>query len=314
VKLNQNAARVCQEVIGAADRLRVAVYRDPSGCRVIDCGVNVPGGLEAGRLLSEVCMAGLGQVGFIADTSESWRMPGVTVRTDHPVAACLASQFAGWHIAVEGHFALGSGPMRAMAAKESLFEVIGHWQTDQTAVGVLETRQLPSTEVCRYVARQCRLDPEQLILLVAPAASQAGTIQMVARSVEMAVRRLLELGFDPDRVESGFGAAPLPPVAASDLAAMGRAHDAILYGTEVTLWVRGDEKSLGAVGPHLTSSASKEHGQPFAGIFRQHNGDLYSIDPSLFAPAVVALFNLDTGRSFRFGRVLREVLQESFTL
>lgn len=314
MKLNQTAARLCQEVIGAADRLRVSVHRDPCGSRIIDCGINVPGGLEAGRLLSEICMAGLGQVGFASATSESWRMPGVTARTDHPVAACLASQCAGWHIAVEGYSAMGSGPMRAMAAKESLFETIGHWEADQTAVGVLETRQLPSTEVCRYVARQCRLDPEQLTLLVAPTASQAGTIQGVARSVEMAVHKLYELGFDLDRVESGFGTAPLPPVAATDLAAMGRTHDAILYGSEVTLWVRGDEKSLGAIGPQLTSSASKEHGQPFASIFQQHHGDLYSIDPSLFAPAVVALFNLDTGRSFRFGRVLREVLQESFTL
>ena len=195
LKLNQTAARLCREMIDAADRLRVGVHRDPCGSRIIDCGINAPGGLEAGRLLSEIGMAGLGQVGFASATSENWRMPGVTARTDQPVAACLASQHAGWQIAVEGYFAMGSGPMRATAAKETLFETIGHWEADQTAVGVLETRQLPSTELCRYIARECRLEPEQLTLLVAPTASQAGTIQVVARSVETAMHKLFELGF-----------------------------------------------------------------------------------------------------------------------
>lgn len=314
MRLNQNAAEICRKMLDAADRLRIAMHRDASGARVIDCGVHAPGGLESGRLLAEVCMAGLGEVGFAAGTGESWRVPGVTVRTDHPVAACLASQYAGWRIAVEGYHAMGSGPMRAASAKEQLFESIGHWEADQEAVGVLEGPHLPTTEACRYVARACRLRPEDLTLLVAPAASLAGTVQVVARSVETAVHKLHELGFDLSRVEAGFGAAPLPPVAETDLKALGRASDAILYGAEVTLWVRGDDTALGAAGPQVPSSASRDHGKPFRQVFEEHGRDFTSIDPSLFGPAVVALFNLDTGRSFRFGRVLPEVLQESFTM
>lgn len=313
VKLNRNAAGLCDVIVDSAEHLRVAVHRDASGARVVDCGVRAPGGLEMGRLLSEVCMAGLGQVGFCPDSGQGSPAPRVTVRTDHPLAACMASQYAGWRIAVEGFFAMASGPMRAMAAKESLFEQIGHQEVDQVAVGVLEAAQLPPTEVCRYIARQCGLEPEHLTLLVAPTASMAGTVQVVARSVETAMHKLHELGFDLRRVECGHGVAPLPPVAASDLAAMGRTNDAILYGGEVTLWVRGDEESLELIGPQVTSSASEEHGQPFAAIFEQHNRDFYSIDPSLFGPAVVALLNLDTGRSFRFGRTAPEVLQKSFT-
>ncbi len=311
--LNQNAAVICEKMIDEADRLRIAMHRDESGARVIDCGVHTRGGLEAGKLLAEVCMGGLGEVGFVAGTSESWRVPGVTVRTDHPVAACMASQYAGWRIALEGYFAMGSGPMRAMAAKEALFETLGHTEADQVAVGVLESSQLPTSEVCRYIARECNLKPDALTLLVAPTASVAGTVQVVARSVETAMHKLHEGGFDLSRVEAGFGAAPLPPVAANDLEAMGRTNDAILYGGEVTLWVRGDEKSLGAAGALVPSSASRDHGKPFAAVFEEHGRDFYSIDPSLFGPAVVALFNVDTGRSFRFGRTLPEVLQVSFT-
>ena len=44
--------------------------------------------------------------------------PGIAVHVQHPVAACLASQYAGWAITPEGYFAMGSGPMRAAAGRE----------------------------------------------------------------------------------------------------------------------------------------------------------------------------------------------------
>ncbi len=313
VKLNEKAAEVCRRMLAQSDQLRIAAHRDPSGAQIVDCGVNVPGGLEAGRLLAETCLAGLAEVRFVSSSAEFWHTPGITVRTDHPVAACMAAQYAGWQIAVEGFFAMGSGPMRSIAAKEPLFETIGQWDSESVAVGVLETVQLPSTEVCKYIARQCAIDPANLTLLVAPCASQAGTVQVVARSVETAMHKLFELGFDLDRVESGFGTAPLPPVAGSDLAAMGRTNDAILYGSEVTLWLRGEESSMGSVGARVPSSASPDHGRPFAQIFERHGRDFYSIDPRLVGPAVVNLFNLDTGRSYRFGRLMPDILQQSFT-
>ena len=313
MNLNENAAGICRQMIENADRLRVGVHHYPNGCRVIDCGINVPGGLEAGRLLAEVSMAGLGDVGYFASSREAWNMPGVSVRTDHPAAACMASQHAGWRIAVEGYFASGSGPMRAAAGTETLFETIGHWDSGEVAVGVLEAPQIPPSEVCDYIARQCNVRPESLILLVAPTASPAGTVGIVARSIEMAVHKLFELGFDLGRVESGFGVAPVPPVAAGDLAAVGRTNDALLYGSEVTLWVRGQGTSLATIGPKLPSSASKYHGVPFAGIFQRYGHDFCSIDPALFGPAVVTLFNLDSGRSLRFGQMMPDVLQESFT-
>jgi len=312
--LNQNAVEICDQMARAADRLRIAVHREAGGTRVIDCGVRVPGGLEAGRRMAEACLAGLGEVRFFASSSEHWHMPGVTVRTDHPVDACMASQYAGWRIAMEGYFAMGSGPMRALAGKETLFEKIGRREPESVAVGILETSQLPTAEVCQYLARQCHVRPDQLTLLVAPTTSQAGTVQVVARSVETALHKLFELGFDLRQVESGFGTAPLPPVAPDQLAAMGRTNDAILYGSEVTLWVHGEEKRLGELGAQVPSSASRSHGTPFAEIFRRHNRDFYSIDPNLFGPAIVTLFNLNDGRSLRFGRTMPDVIQASFAM
>ena len=50
--------------------------------------------------------------------------PACRSRPDDPVRACLASQYAGWQIKVGKFFAMGSGPMRAAAGKEEIFDHI----------------------------------------------------------------------------------------------------------------------------------------------------------------------------------------------
>jgi methenyltetrahydromethanopterin cyclohydrolase len=115
-----------------------------------------------------------------------------------------------------------------------------------------------------------------------------------------------------NQIESGYGTAPLPPVAKDDLAAIGRTNDAILYGAQVTLWVRGDDAELESVGKKVPSSASPDHGRPFVEIFKRAGSDFYQIDPHLFSPAVVTFMNLSTGNSFRFGHTVPRVIHESF--
>jgi methenyltetrahydromethanopterin cyclohydrolase len=238
----------------------------------------------------------------------------VQVVTDQPLLACMASQYAGWQIAGEKYFGMGSGPMRALSRREPLFASLGVAESSDVAVGVLESGTLPSDEVCREIAAKCGVGPERLTLCVAPTASLAGTVQIVARSVETALHKLHELGFALEKVQSGYGVAPLPPVAKNDLAAIGRTNDAILYGGDATLWVRCDDAEILDVGPRVPSSASADHGRPFAEIFARYQGDFYKIDPLLFSPAVVTFNNLSSGRSFRFGRVEPDVLAESFAV
>ncbi len=300
----------------AVDReaLRIALCAADCGTTLVDCGIEALGGLEAGRRLAEVCLAGFARVDWVPAAVEFGAPLAVMVTTDHPVAACMASQYAGWQIAAGKFFAMGSGPMRAAAGKEALFDTIGCQEESSVAVGVLETRKFPPDEVCRDLAHQCGVAAEQLTLLLAPTASLAGSVQVVSRSVETALHKLFELGFELSRVVGGAGSAPLPPVSGDDLAAIGRTNDAILYGGEVTLWVRGDDASLEAIGPRVPSGASADFGQPFSAIFERYNRDFYKIDPHLFSPAVVTLANLDTGHAYRFGRILPEVIQRSFDI
>jgi methenyltetrahydromethanopterin cyclohydrolase len=322
LELNERATRVVESLVARAAEYRIQVIELASGARVLDCGLKANGGLRAGVMLARVCLADLGEVLVVPGSVGDRSCPLVQVVTDHPVAACMASQYAGWQISVDltpssdgkvkKYFAMGSGPMRAAAGREELFDKIGCRESSPVAVGVLETRKLPTDEVVRYICERAKVPPSGLSLLVAPTASQAGGVQIVARSVETALHKLHELGFDISRVVSAHGTAPLPPVAKDDLAAIGRTNDAVLYGGRVTLWVRGDDASIEEIGPKVPSSASPDHGVPFAEIFARAGGDFYKIDPHLFSPAEVTFSNLESGRSQRFGRTDHGVLLESF--
>jgi methenyltetrahydromethanopterin cyclohydrolase len=202
--------------------------------------------------------------------------------------------------------------MRAAYGKEGLFDRVGGRENSPVAVGVLETSQLPGDEVTAYLAERVRLPADRLTLLCAPASSLAGTVQVVARSLETALHKLDDLKFALGQVVSGHGTAPLPPVAVDDLQAIGRPNDAILYGGQVVLWVRADDAVLAEVGPKVPSSASRDHGAPFAETFERAGKDFYKIDPGLFSPAVITFQDLATGRSHTFGRLEPEVLRRSF--
>lgn len=295
-----------------AATLRIAVANTPNGARVIDCGVAVEGGLQAGLVMARVCLAGQAEVALVPGQLDDVPVPQVQVHSDHPVLACMASQYAGWQVSVGKFFAMGSGPMRAAYGKEELFDRIPGREQASAAVGVLETPNLPGDEVTAYLAERLKLPPNKLTLLAAPASSQAGNVQVVARSLETALHKLYELKFDLGQIASGYGTAPLPPVAADFLAAIGRTNDAILYGGQVVLWVRADDEHIAEIGPKVPSSASSDHGAPFAEIFERYERDFYRIDPLLFSPAVIVFQNLRSGKSQVFGRVERAVLRRSF--
>ncbi len=312
MSLNQNAMLAAEALLVDPGRYRVAVHSIDGGGRYVDCGIETRGGLLAGIELARICMGGLGQVSVVPGELGERAMPLVQVVTDHPVRACLAGQYAGWALKEGKFFAMGSGPMRAAAGSEAIFDVIGFRETAEHVIGVLETRRPPPAAIVSKIAQACGVETAAVTLLAAPTASLAGGLQIVARSVETALHKLAELKFDLSRIVSAFGVAPLPPVAANDLAAIGRTNDAILYGARVVLDVTGDDSSLEAIGPQVPSSASRDHGEPFAAIFARYNHDFYAVDPHLFSPAEITFRNIETGKAHAFGQVTPGILARSF--
>jgi methenyltetrahydromethanopterin cyclohydrolase len=313
LKLNERAAAIADAMAQSAALLGVAVHTLENGARVIDCGIQAPGGLEAGRLLSEACLGGGGRVGFTPFELDGLRLPGVQVWTDHPAVACLGSQYAGWAIKPEGYFAMGSGPLRAIARVETeLFERLGYGEpASGRGVLVLEGRTAPDAAVAAYVAGKAGLLPDRLTFLIAPTATPAASVQISARVVETALHKMHELGFEVRNVISAFGTAPLAPVAKNDTRAIGRTNDCVLYGGVVHLTVRADDAELEALVPRIPSSASRDYGTPFHDLFQRYGGDFYKVDPHLFSPARVSLTNAKTGRSFEAGSLNVAVLRQS---
>jgi len=306
IRLNERAEALADEMEDLADEIRVGVSTVGSA-RVIDCGVAATGGLQAGLQLARICLADLADVSLINGHMGAT----IAVTTDAPVLACLGSQYAGWQVQAGKFFAMGSGPMRALAAREDVIKHLKISDDSTVAVGVLESRKLPTEDVIAAIREKLPAAVTRLTLLVAPAASLAGTIQVVARSVETALHKLHELKFDVNQIVSGFGVAPLPPVAKDELAAIGRTNDSILYGGRVTLWVKCDDAIIDEIGPKVPSSSSKDHGELFADLFARY-GDFYKIDPLLFSPAEVTIVNLQTGRARTFGTTDAGLLKKSF--
>ena len=310
--LNERAWQLAEHSVGRAAELRIAAHTLSNGARVLDLGVDVEGGLAAGQLLTELCMGGLGHVEFVPlpIDGESW--PGVQVWTDHPAVACMASQYAGWAVTPEGYFAMGSGPLRARARVErELFEKLGYAEDAARGVLVLETRTLPTAEVAAWVAGKAGLPPDAITFAVAPTASLAGGVQIVARMVETGLHKMDALGFDVRRVVSAMGTAPLTPPAKNDLRAIGRTNDCVLYGGQSRYVVRAEDAELAQLADKLPSSSSSDYGTPFYEIFKRYDNDFYRIDPLLFSPAEVWLTSATSGRTFHAGQLNPGVLRAS---
>lgn len=314
LELNDLASQLVEDLSENPADLRVEQHDDLEAGVLFDFGVEAEGGLEAGAMLASICLSGLADVATVPGMIGDLGWPHVAVTTDYPVAACLFSQYAGWQISVGKYFAMGSGPMRSVAAKEQLFDKLWYREEAEQVVGVLESGKLPEADVFEYIAEQAGVAATDVILCVAPTSSMAGNYQVVARSVETALHKLYELGFDVNRIRSAHGTAPLAPVAQNDLQGIGRTNDAILYGGRVHLWVCGDDESLADIVQKVPSSSSPAYGQPFLEIFEAAGKDFYKIDPLLFSPAEIILQNMDTGRVHRAGRVAPDILQKSFGL
>jgi methenyltetrahydromethanopterin cyclohydrolase len=310
--LNRSGWAIADRMVERAAELRIAARKLQGGARVIDAGIDVAGGFGAGLALSEICMGGLGHVAYATLTigGETWA--GVQVWTDQPAVSCMASQYAGWAIQVEKYFAMGSGPLRAHARVEKeLFAKLGYIERAARGILVLETRNAPTDEVAAWVGQKAGLDPAQLTFVVAPTASLAGGVQIVARILETGLHKMDAVGFDVTKVVSGIGTAPLPPVAKNDLRAIGRTNDCILYGGQARYTVRADDAELADLVAKLPSSASKDYGTPFYDIFKRYDNDFYKIDPLLFSPAEVWLTSVQSGKTYHAGHLNPEVLRAS---
>ena len=316
VSVNERAAILVSQLIADAAELRLGISHGELGETLIDSGSRSLGGIDAGLRIAAICMGGLGDVA-LAPSSATPRWPWtLVVRSSNPVIACLASQYAGWRLtddsAGKPFFALGSGPARALARREPLFDHLNYADSAAHATLVIESSGPPPAKIVAKVAADCGVKPGDLTIVFAPTQSLVGGTQIAARALEVALHKTHELGFPLERVVDGVGAAPLCPPHPDFITAMGRTNDAIIFAGRVQLFVTGPADDARALAGKLPSNASRHYGRPFAQIFKEVKGDFYGIDPMLFSPAKIAVTALETGESFHAGEINLGLLDASF--
>jgi len=325
INLNSSALSLVKKLCSEADKYGVTFEQLESGATLVDAGINAEGGFLAGELVTEICLAGYGKATISPIQYGDIVLPSVFVQTDHPALSLLGSQFAGWQIKGEGYSAIASGPARALALKpKDLYIKLNYKEESETAVIVLETDRAPPETVIQQIASKCNVLPKNLFIVMFSTISLTGATQVSGRIVETGLHKLERLELDPLTVMHAWGYAPIVPVHPNSGEAMGRSNDAILYGGVTNYTVNSkDEKRLEEIVRQAPSSASEllkeakrlaQKNPRFLDIFKDAGFDFYKIDTNIFAPAVVAITNALTGKTFRAGSLDIEVMKNSLGL
>jgi len=312
LSVSKLAKKLVKKLIDNSKKLNVLVKKGPLNCTIIDAGIKIKGSEQAGKLIAEICMGGLGIINLKkTNTFPHWPLE-TKVESKHPVISCLASQYAGWNLSHEKFYALASGPGRAIARREELFKDLQYVDQSKFVYLVMEVDKIPPKEIIEKISNDCKTTAENIILILTPTQSISGVIQIVSRVSEVGLHKLHTLKFPLENVEEVCGSAPIPPVSKDFITSMGRTNDAILYGGNVELKVRGTDEQISKLAKNLPSTSSKDYGKPFAEIFKNYKGDFYAIDPNLFSPGKVTITSLETNKIFVEGKLNSDLLDKSF--
>ena len=313
LSVNLAASSLVKKLCAKAENYGVIVEETASGSTLIDAGITAKGGFLAGKIITEICLGGYGKAKIFPAKYGDFVLPSIYVQTNHPAVATLGSQFAGWQIKIDKYSAIGSGPARALSLKpKELYKKINYKDRADIAVLVLETSKKPPDEVVQQISSECKVTPQNLYLVLVPTTCLAGSTQVSGRIVETGLHKLMKLGLDPQIVKYAWGYAPIVPIHPRFDEAMGRTNDAILYAGTAYYTVNYEEdEKLERLVNKAPSSASKSYGRPFLEIFKEAGCDFYKIDSGLFAPAVIVVNNMGTGKIHRAGDLNIEVFKRS---
>ena len=316
ISINKLVKPLVERLLDLAEQLNLGVDTTNGGAKIVDAGINHNGCLESGRIITEICMGGLGHVSLtMGNNVPKWPLT-INVYSTNPVLSCLASQYAGWNLSFvkeEDNFnALGSGPCRALAQKEELFKDLNYSDKFFSTVVIMEVDRKPPQEIIDKIINDCNISEKNLTIILTPTRSLSGCVQVVGRVLEVGMHKLHEIGFPLDKVVDGFGSAPVPPPAPDFLIGMGRTNDAILYGGSIHLYVDVENDEALELAKRLPSSTSSDYGKPFAEIFKEYKHDFYKIDKLLFSPANVIVTTIKTGSTYTEGSLNLDLIDKSF--
>ncbi len=311
--VNKGATDVIAGLVAQPEYFRCAKLT-VAGSTVIDCGVEMPGTWEAGRIFVLAGLGGLANVSYGSMKLKEGFVPTISTEVDQPVLSAVLSHAGAWALGDGPLAPIGSGPIRAKAKVDRWARLIPYFDNFPQAVLLLQTPTLPSEPVVAKAAQAAGVAPKDLVVLVARTGSLVGSIQVAGRTVEQVLVKMAYHGFDLSRVVWARGTAPIAPPTDDEELAMGRVNDSLLYGADDQVWVEADDRELAELVPKLvfSSHAGNLYGSCFVDIFKGYGSNWFNVPAQIDSPAKVTVLNLKSGRAFAAGRNDPTVLARSF--
>lgn len=316
ISLNKLAMNVVREILADPEALGCKVIRMDCGATLIDMGLNCRGSWKAALLFTRATIGDLGIVSLGEfRLNDSYSFSAVEVFVEQPLIACMGSQIAGWKLG-EGEFAtIGSGPARATAHVDSdwYFEMTDYKDDYHEAVLCIQDVKYPDDQTALEVAKACKVKPEDTYLLIAPSTCIVGSVQVSARILEQTCHKMFEKGFHAGQIVMARGKAPIAPIVKDEMKAMGRINDALIYGSEVEVWVDAEDAAIAKTIHQLAGKTSSPcYGERFEDVFERAGRDFFYVDHDVHSLGKIQIHNVNSGRAFCAGEINYRALEESF--
>lgn len=315
VSVNRNVMDTVYKLIRNAEVFGCRYFKLEGGTHVVDMGIDVAGGWEAAKLFTEIDMACLAKCEYRDfPLDEDISVSSVEIYVDNPELACIASQIATFQLS-EGEFSMiGSGPARALAVAggDEFFKKTSYRDIHGQAVIGITSNVLPDEALAEKIAAMCKIKTEDLYILVHSYNSIVCNVQVSARIVEQTINQMNENGFDLHEIVSARGYCAVAPIAPDDFKAMGWVNDCLLYGGKSIFWVRSTDEEIKEILPKLVTENSKDYGRLFIDLFEEAGRDFYAMDLGIHSPAMVQIYNVNSGNVFTEGSIRKDILKKSF--
>ena len=307
MNLNELSLNIVKQMIARKEELRIKVIKGHQGSTLIDIGVDTPGSYESGLMAAKVGLGGLGLLELHHADYGGPILPEVFVALDFPALATLGVQFAIWGIEHGSYSAIASGPSRLLIRDPpDLYETLGYEEQSKSTVVLLEGDGIPPKEVVQEASSLCKVNPDQLYFILAPANSVAGATQIASRATEVAILSLYRLGYNVTHISHSTGTAPVPPVHPESQRSVGRSNDGLLHASRISLAVKTDDDAefahLQELLPRTVSSTSKDHNAPFYDIYKKAQFQFANLPSGFFRVAEITLSDIRTGKIIQVGK------------
>ena len=316
ISLNKYAMKVVEEIMEDPERLGCEVHKMDCGVNLIDMGMHCRGSWKAALLFTRASFGDLGVCSLgTFKLNENYSFTSINMFVEQPKIACLGSEIAGWKLGKGEYAMIGSGPARAIAhvASDWYFEMTDYRDSYDHAVLCIQDVRFPDDQIAMEIANACHTKPENTYLLFAPSTCIVGSMQVSARMLEQTCHKMFEKKFDPGQMVLMRGSAPIAPIVKDEDKTFGRINDALIYGSEIEVWVDADDIAIAKVIHQLSgNTSSPNYGELFEDVFRRADNDFFYVDHDVHSVGKIQIHNINSGRAFCAGEINYAALEKSF--